>query len=408
MLEDFENAATELSLLIPNLRGIEELEAVLAMSRATHWTERTDETIELAERALVLAEQLDAREMLGPAMARLSQGHAMRGNAGDLVRALELGERALEAWVPGTRLVELAEHDHLLADQHYWTGSYARTLELSRAGRDLAVDPSSAEALLRGGGMEGLALTAMGRYEEAVAVFDAAIALGRELGRPVRVLLNYSTMAYRDLYDLAEARRRSEESLEQRGWSSFNMPWMNATMDLLQTELLGGDFGAAEARWGGLWDDVRKSTAWERWFLGGKLAAARAEIALRAGEAEPAADWAQKAIGMAQPVGRLKYETVARTILAEALLAMGRVQEAVAELQTAIRDADRLGSPPGRWKSRAALGRALYAVGRDDEAERTFREASDVIQDVAKGLSPERAAGFLDAAPVLEVLKPGP
>jgi len=408
MLEDFENAADELGDLLPLLSGADELEAILAMSRATHWTERTDQTIELAERALALAQQLDAREMLGPAMARLSQGHAMRGNAGDLDRALELGERALDVWVSGTRAVELAEHDHLLADQHYWTGRYVRTLELARAGRELAVDPSSAEALLRGGGMEGLALAAMGRYEEAVGIFDAKIALGRELGRPVRVLLNYSTMAYRDLYDLAEARRRSEESLEQRGWSSFNMPWMNAATDLLQTELLGGEFGAAEVRWGGLWDDVRRSTAWERWFLGGKLAAARAEIALHVEGAEAAADWAQKAIDMALPVGRLKYETVARVILAEALLAMGRTEEAVAELQTAVREADGLGSPPSRWKSRAALGRALNAMGRDDEAERAFREASDVIQEVAGSLSPERAASFRNAAPILEVLRSAP
>jgi tetratricopeptide (TPR) repeat protein len=405
MLEDFENAATELGDLLPRLRGVDELEAILAMSRATHWTERTDETIELAERALALAQQMDAQEMLGPAMARLSQGHAMRGNEGDLDRALELGERALEVWVSGTRPVELAEHDGLLADQHYWTGGYGRTLELARAQRELAVDPSSAESLLRGGGMEGLALTAMGRYEEAVAIFDAKIALGRELGRPVRVLLNYSTMAYRDLYDLAEARRRSEESLEQRGWSSFNMPWMNATMDLLQTELLGGDFGAAEVRWGGLWDDVRKSTAWERWFLGGKLAAARAEITLHTDGAEEAAEWAQKAIDMARPVRRLKYETVARTILALALLVTGRTSDSVAQLQTAVRDADRLGSPPGRWKTRAALGRALYALGRDDEAARAFREASDVIRDLAGGLSEGRAERFLNTAPVIEVLK---
>lgn len=109
---------------------------------------------------------------------------------------------------------------------------------------------------------------------------------------------------------------------------------------------------------------------------------------------------------MAKPVRRLKYESVARTILAEALLAMGRMQEAAAEVLAAVRDADRLGSPPGRWKTRAALGRVLYATGRDAEAERTFREASDVIHDVARGLSSERAERFLGAAPVLEVVKP--
>jgi Flp pilus assembly protein TadD len=77
----------------------------------------------------------------------------------------------------------------------------------------------------------------------------------------------------------------------------------------------------------------------------------------------------------------------------------------VAELQTAVRDADQLGSPPGRWKARAALGRALHAVGRDDETERAFREASAVIRDVAESLSGERGERFLNAVPVVEVLK---
>jgi len=109
----------------------------------------------------------------------------MRGAEGDIDRAIKLGEQALGVWFPGSRLDDKAEHEHLLADQHYWTGNYGRALELSRAEREQAIDPSSAEALLRGGGMEGLLLTAMGRYEEALASFDRVIAVGRELGRPV-------------------------------------------------------------------------------------------------------------------------------------------------------------------------------------------------------------------------------
>jgi tetratricopeptide (TPR) repeat protein len=332
----------------------------------------------------------------------------MRGDDGDLDRAKETGDKALEIWIPTTRTDELAEHNFMHAHTHYWIGGFDRALELSRAARELAVHSGSREALLRGGALEGASLAAMGRYEEALSAFDERIALGRELGRPVRVLLNYSTTALRDLYDLDEAKRRNEEALEQRGWSSFNMPWQNALVDLVFNDLLAGDIASAEARWPKVWDDVRAGKAWQRWFLVGKMAAARAEIALHTEGAEAAADWAQKAIEMAVPVGRLKYETVARTILAEALLTIGRVREAVAELQTAVSGADRLGSPPGRWKTRAALGRALYALGRDDEAERRLREASDVIQDVAKGLSRERAERFLNAAPVLEALKAAP
>src|SRR5439155_25913677 len=154
--------------------------------------------------------------------------YGQRGEEGDLDRAIELGDRALEIWVTGTRKAELAEHDHLHADVQYWTGGYARALELARGASEQAEDPNSVEVLLRGGGVESLALTAMGRYEEAISVAEATIALGRDLGRPVGVILNYSTMPLRDLFDLDESRRRRAEALEYQTWSGFNMPRLNS------------------------------------------------------------------------------------------------------------------------------------------------------------------------------------
>ena len=196
-LEDYDRARPDLEALTPRLEGVDQLEALLGLARASQWTERTTQVIEAAGQALEMAENIGARELIAPAMARLSQGHCMRGAQGDLDRSIELGEHALQLWVPGSMPGELPEHDYMLAHSHYWTGNYERAMELSLAAKDEAVDPSSGEALLRGGGMEGLVLAAMGRYEEAIASFDAVIAFGRELGRPVRVLLNYSTSAFR-------------------------------------------------------------------------------------------------------------------------------------------------------------------------------------------------------------------
>ena len=404
--EDFDQAAVDLEAVIPKLQGSDQLVSLLALGRCYHWTERTAQTLEVAGRALEMAKELGARELVGPAMARLSQGHAMRGEEGDLDRAIELGERALQLWVPGSRLDDMAEHEHLLADQHYWTANYPRSLELSRASREQAVDPSSAESLLRGGGMEGLVLTAMGRYEEALARFDRVIALGRELGRPVRVLLNYSSMTFRDLYDLAEARRRSEESLSQEGRSaSFHMPWMNAKVDLIQTELLGGEIGAAEVRWPELWEQVLATPAWERWLLGSKMAAFRGEMALATGSPEAAAEWAQKAIDMARVARRTKYEAVARVILGKALQAMGRGEDALGELQVAVKSADLLGSPVLRWRSRADLAAVLAARGEDNAAELAYREAAGIIREVEGGLAVERARRFTAVPQVAEVLR---
>ena len=255
--------------------------------------------------------------------------------------------------------------------------------------------------------MEGLALASMGRHEEALAIFDATIALGRELGRSVRVVLNYSSMAFRDLLDTAEARRRSEEAIDMPGPRSFNMPKMQSRVDLLFTDLIEGEIGRAQAAWPALWDEARNGKAWHRWLVRGRLAAARAEIALRMEPPEDAAKWAHEAIEIARPVRRLKYETAARAILGQALLGLKRGGEAVSELRTAVDGADRLGGPPGRWQARAALAHALHATGDDDGAASVFRESAEIIRTFAATLSPEHAKPLLAASPVQDILKAG-
>lgn len=402
--ENFDAAREALQPLLDQLTGLNRVEALLTLARICHWTERTDDTIDIAESAYAEAQAMGASDLVSPALARLSQGYAMRGGDDDLDRAVEVGERALSDWVPGVRPTDLAEHRHLLADQHYWTGNYARTLELSRIGREESVDPTSAEALLRAGGMEAMVLATTGHYEDALAHFDKVIALGREMDRPVRVLLNYSTLAYRELLDLDEARRRSEESLSQGGWSSFHMPWMNAEVDLIQTDMLAGEIGTAQTRWDRMWEDVIATPAWERWLLGGKMAALRAELGQARGETVSSVEWGQRALHAANRVRRKKYQAVAHADLGHALLDLGRHEDAIAHLRTAVERADELASPAGRWRANAALGRVLYGIGDDDGAERHLRVAAEDVRSIADRLNPERAERFLAAEPLRDLI----
>jgi class 3 adenylate cyclase/tetratricopeptide (TPR) repeat protein len=404
-LEDYERGSRELKALVSELDGRDRLEALVALGRALHWTERTRETLEASKDAIELAERLNAPDALAAATGRLSLAHAMRGEEGDLERAIELGERALHLWVPGTRREDFAELQYLHGHQHYWTGSYERALELARAARAHAVDPTSVEARLRGAGMAGLALAALGRYEEGIATANEAIAVGRELGRPVRVSLNYSTAILRDIHDLAEARARSEESLDGADRSaSFHMPWMNAEADLIQTEVLAGEFGAAEQRWEKLFHRALATRAWERWFLGSKLAVVRAEIALEVEGPDEAIGWALDALERTGSVRRRKYEVVARIVLGRALVRLRRTDEALQQLRPAVSLADALRSPPGRWRSRAALSEALAAAGDEDGAMAAHREATDIVGDVAASLSAQRAGKFLAADEVQKVM----
>jgi class 3 adenylate cyclase len=405
-LGDHEAGAAEVEAVLPSLDGRDRALALLCLARAYHWTERTDETRVAAEGAAEAARDAGADDVVAPAYARLSQALAMRGEEGDLQRAIELGEEALAGWHAGAFVQDLAEHQHLLADQHYWMGRYARALELADSAKAVAVDPLSTESRLRGGGMRGLVLAAMGNYEEAITSADAAIAAGLELGHAeVRVLLNYSTAPLREVFALDEARARSERAVAASSpTEAFHMPRMNALADLIETDILAGELGVALTRWEPLWEEALGTPAWERWLLGGKLAAFRAELALAVGEPQEAATWAERAARIAAETSRAKYAGVADAILARSLARLRESDAAVERARAAVTTADQLGNPSGRWRAYRALSEAARAAGDGETAERASDDARGVIRAIANGLSPDRAAAFLAAPQVGEAL----
>jgi hypothetical protein len=80
--------------------------------------------------------------------------------------------------------------------------------------------------------------------------------------------------------------------------------------------------------------------------------------------------------------------------------------EAASQLHEAVSLADALGSPLYRWQARAALAEAVRGVpderaSADDHHEQAVR----IIHEVVGSLAPERAAGYLAARDVAEVLE---
>ena len=407
-LEQFSKADAELAELIPELDGRDEIEALLSRARSTFWTEQAQETLALAQRAADLAAASGAKELEAPAIGVLGATYAMRGEEGDVGRAIALQERALAMWVPGTRQLELAEQYHMHADNFYWTGDYPRALELSRlAATTGGVDPHSAEYVLRGNGLEGLILAGMGRYEEALETAEYAIATARRLGRSDNVVTNYSTMTLRDIFWLDEALDRSSLVVDRLGPSDFNMPWMNARADVISAELLLGEIGNVERSWSGAWDDAVASQGWERWLISGRLASTRADLELGRGRMDDAVTWARRALEMARSANRRKYEIASLITLGSALAAQGVHEEAIEDLRIAARLAEGPGgSPLLRWRAKAALGTAASQRAETAaEGEAELRAAAAIIREITTALAPERADRYAAAPQVAQVLE---
>jgi tetratricopeptide (TPR) repeat protein len=292
---------------------------------------------------------------------------------------------------------------HLHANTLAWRGEYERSLGLSQRTRSLARDVHSPEAVLRGEGLEALALAGLGRHEEAIVIWDELFEVQKELGGPRRVVLNYSSLAYREVYDLAEARARSEEAVELSAGMPFGMPKQFAEADLVWTDILAGEIGEAQTRWPERWQAAEHATGWTRWLIAGRLLAARSEIALEAETPEDAAEWARRAIDVARRTRRFKYEARSLSTLGEALVRLGRRDDGLDALRSAVQIADSIVSPYARWNARAALGRIGYEAGNDDEAATAYGEAAKIVHDFSSALAPQRAATLAESPVVNEI-----
>ncbi|HTG48743.1 MAG TPA: hypothetical protein VK646_13920 [Actinomycetota bacterium] len=387
---DDAGGVAELEALLPELEGRRRIEALIGIGRSAMWSERTDDALRAAEEALALADEESDIEMRAPALALLSQVLGQRGREGDLGSALELGDRALQVWVAGTRSEDLMQHESLHGLANYWLGRYETAVDLSRRGQD--------------GATECLALAALGLTEASLETADQAVAEAREADSSMLTAyaLCCSTAALRDVRDLAEARRRNAEALELYRTIGFESGAMQAEIDLLAADL-EDDPASAERAWPALWARLGEASGWERWLAPGRLSVLRAELAVRRERWQDALEAALEAIEVAHRIGRAKVQVSARIVLGEAQLALGRPFDALAELGAAAEAADALAHPPTRWRAYADLSRAAAAAGDDLGAATASAQAATVAKKYVAALTPEHADRLV-ATPALAAI----
>ncbi|HXF98696.1 MAG TPA: adenylate/guanylate cyclase domain-containing protein [Gaiellaceae bacterium] len=393
-------AIAALDELLPKLQGRLRVDALGARGRASFWLADAAGARRYWNEARDLAEELGDEELETVTLSLLSTAAAMEGS---LDEGVELGERALARWRPGSRPRELAEANLWSSLQYYWRGDYERALPLALRGAELGEEASHVEAMISGPAHEGLALAGLGRHEEALAALERGVTQGASLEVEPRFTSRATAMwagALRELYELEDARALSERAIALGEEARFPGSQVSGRIDLLVLDLLAGEVGRAEAAWPSLWEAAAQTKGWHQWLWITRLRHAQAEISLAAGRAEEAAQLAAEALAEAERYRRRKYIAASRLVLGQALHALRHAQ-ARDELRRALQDAQALGHPPSLWTAATALARALADAGDDEGAEGAAALARETVDAFAAGLSATRRERFL-ASPHLE------
>ena len=108
-----------------------------------------------------------------------------------------------------------AHHLHLHADVTYWVGEYERSRRAlaARRGRSRATSTAPSRSCAAAGSRRSRSPGSAATRRRSRSGTSSSSSRASSAGAR-RVVLNYSSLAYRELYDLDEARARSEEALE--------------------------------------------------------------------------------------------------------------------------------------------------------------------------------------------------
>lgn len=401
---NFMGAVKEIEPLLPELEGDKKVRGLFVRARAAFWLADAEGAHKYSSEAMKLAEAVGDEDLRGPA---LSVGMLVTSMDGRLAEGLLLGSEALSMWQPGTRLAELSNVVSQIGLHHYWMGNHDQGADYGKRGYELGLETHSMDVALTSGAQYAMCIAGLGRHREAFEVFRELVALGRELELVPRLtgrILSMWAGAIREIHGIEESRNMNEEAMELGKRANFLNTQVQSATDILLLDLVSGDIGRVQTSLPSVLEDAKALKGWHEWLVGGRLADVSARLHLALGSYEEAVRAANNAIEKATAVGRAKYESSGRRLLAEALAGMKLFEEAATEAKHSLSVAQRIGHSCSIWEAADVLGRTLAATGDDEGSSVAIRTAREAIERGAEGLSDEHRARFLAAEPIREIL----
>jgi DNA-binding SARP family transcriptional activator len=384
---------------LPPERHERRAEVLANLSLVCVWLQDAPETRRHASEALALAEEVGRRDLAAMGMSGLALADS---SDGELESSVKRCQRAMalaaEARVPPE--VTALERCSIVL---YWLGRHEEAITHARKAIDQGRSVNDTSNTLRALGNLGLALSACGRYQEALQVFNEARQLGREHGLDAwlaRAIVMCGG-AHLEFFDYAGAEALAEEGLDLARSTHLTQAEVSAGIDLLLNFARCREVGRTEKLIDRVGEGVRAGKGVHGWQWRLRFTAARAEIALARGDQAEAVHWAEETIERSRARHRVKYEVTALATRGKARVAQGRAHDAIADLEAAIALARPVGDPAMFLRAATAL---LELEGDGDlaaEARAAAKRIAAALPDDAMrrrfaAAEPVRLLGRLD------------
>jgi tetratricopeptide (TPR) repeat protein len=224
----------------------------------------------------------------------------------------------------------------------------------------------------------GLSLAALGRYEEARASYAEARGLARKYGLASLEARSVSIAAghHLDILDLEGAAAVARDACAIGKALEFSTPRISATIDLAYVAARTGSLNEAEDILVSIATHVERGAGFHGWLWRERVGVLRGELDLARGDFASALRRADASIIECRSHRRLKYETLAQIVRADALAGLGKKEEAASGLTDFLGTLAGADDPAIRMRTALAVLRHT----REDHARTVAMDAATVIE----------------------------
>ena len=386
-----------------------EATALIQSSNAAQWMEDFEAALARAQEAVHVSEASGDQFGLAGALSVRAFVLEVQGNQEEAVPEIE---RALAISRSIGNFGLQGEVAFLGTLPPIWQGRFRDALAVSREGVQIGREHRLLVPLIRCLWSEGVARAGVGEYELALRALEEGLGLAERLAdeRLVSRFLNTVAWLRIDCGDLdagldvgARALEMARRSRHATGLERVAFIQSNHGV----AHLARGDLPAAADALDEAHRIVQNPpvSRWMTWRYAMHCLATMGELALARGDLDAAARLADQSLEIAVASRSRKYESRARRLAGEAATARRRWDDADGALRESLAVAEAIGEPRQTWMSLAALGRLHRARGQADGADRHYRAARDLVDQVLSALrEPGLHHGLETSADIQEIL----